>query len=73
MIGGVTHHMLPHLPGVPHLHVNRPLEGKTTTLRVHHTFLYISLTFWHDYDMQLPNFTFYERRKQVTTKKYFSF
>ena len=22
MIGGVTHHMLPHLPGVPHLHVN---------------------------------------------------
>ena len=25
MIGGVTRHMLPHLPGVPHLHVNRPL------------------------------------------------
>ena len=25
MIGGVTHHMLPHLPGVPHLHVKRPL------------------------------------------------
>ena len=24
MLGGVTHHMLPHLPGVPHLHVNRP-------------------------------------------------
>ena len=23
MIGGVTCHMLPHLPGVPHLHVNR--------------------------------------------------
>ena len=23
MIGGVTWHMLPHLPGVPHLHVNR--------------------------------------------------
>ena len=25
MIGGVTRHMLPHLSGVPHLHVNRPL------------------------------------------------
>ena len=23
MLGGVTRHMLPHLPGVPHLHVNR--------------------------------------------------
>ena len=25
MLGEVTRHMLPHLPGVPHLHVNRPL------------------------------------------------
>ena len=25
MLGGVTRHMLPHLTGVPHLHVNRPL------------------------------------------------
>ena len=25
MLGGVTRHMLPHLPEVPHLHVNRPL------------------------------------------------
>ena len=25
MIGGVTRHVLPHLPGVPHLLVNRPL------------------------------------------------
>ena len=24
MLGGVTRHMLPHLSGVPHLHVNRP-------------------------------------------------
>ena len=23
-LGGVTRNMLPHLPGVPHLHVNRP-------------------------------------------------
>ena len=27
MLGGVTRHVLPHLPGVPHLHVNRPLVG----------------------------------------------
>ena len=26
MLVGVTRHMLPHLPGVPHLHVNRPLN-----------------------------------------------
>ena len=25
MIGGITHQMLPHLPVVPHLHVNMPL------------------------------------------------
>ena len=25
MMGGVTRRMLPHLSGVPHLHVNRPL------------------------------------------------
>ena len=25
MISGLTRHMLPHLSGVPHLHVNRPL------------------------------------------------
>ena len=25
MLGGVTRHILPHLPGVPHLIVNRPL------------------------------------------------
>ena len=34
MIGGVTRHMLPHLPGVPHLHVNRPLIG-TITMNKH--------------------------------------
>ena len=28
MIGGVPRHMLPHLSGVPHLHVNRPLKIK---------------------------------------------
>ena len=31
MLGGVSNHMLPHLPGVPHLHVNRPLVKSLLT------------------------------------------
>ena len=49
------------------------LEGKTTTLQVHHTFLYISLPFLHDYDVKFPNWTFHGGRKQATTKFYFFF
>ena len=49
------------------------LEGKTTTLHVHHTFLYISLPFLHDYDVKFPNWTFHGGRKQATTKFYFFF
>ena len=37
MIGGVTRHMLPHLPGVPHLHVNRPLIYKGIGRKPHFT------------------------------------
>ena len=33
MIGGVTRRMLPHLSGVPHLHINRPLESLSNTKR----------------------------------------
>ena len=33
------------------------LLSKTTTLHVHHTFLYISLASLQDYDVKLPNFT----------------
>ena len=36
-------------------------------------FFYISLPFLHEYDVKLPNFTFYGRRKQATTILYFSF
>ena len=32
MIGGVTSHMLPHLSGVPHLPVNRPLVLRVTNI-----------------------------------------
>ena len=46
------------------------LVGKTTTLHVHLTYLYISLPFLHDYDVKMPNFTFQGGRKQATTKFY---
>ena len=49
------------------------LISKTTTLHVHHAFLYISFLFLHDYDVKMPNFAFYGGRKQATTKFYFSF
>ena len=34
------------------------LISKTTTLHVHHAFLYISFLFLHDFDVKLPNFAF---------------
>ena len=43
------------------------LISKTTTLHVHHAFLYISLPSLHDYEVKMPNFTFYGGRKQGTT------
>ena len=39
------------------------LLRKTTTLHVHHTFLYISLLSLHDYDAKIPNYKFYGGRK----------
>ena len=49
------------------------LSSKTTSLHVHHAFLYISLPLLHDYDVKMPSFTFYGGRKQATTKFSFSF
>ena len=49
------------------------LIGKTTTSHVHHTILYISFPFLHDYDVKMPDFLFYGGRAQATTKFYFSF
>ena len=49
------------------------LISKTTTLDVHHTFLYISFPFLHDYTVKMPDFAFYGGHKQATTKVYFSF
>ena len=51
------------------------LISKTTTLHVHHTFLYISFPFLHayHYNVKMLNFAFYGERKQATTKFYFCF
>ena len=48
------------------------LISKTTTSHVHHTSLYISFPFLHDYDLKMPHFAFHRGRKQATTKFYFS-
>ena len=42
-------------------------KSKTTTLHVHHAFLYISLPSVHDYDVKMPNFTFCGEREHKTT------
>ena len=47
--------------------------SKTKTLHMHHTFLYISFPFLHDFNVKMPNFAFNGERKQATTKFYFSF
>ena len=44
------------------------LISTTTTSHVHHTFLYISFPFLHDYDVIMSNISFYGGRKQATTK-----
>ena len=49
------------------------LLRKTRSSHVHHAFLYISLPLLHDYDVKMPNFTFYGVRKQATTKCSFAF
>ena len=45
-------------------------NSKTTTLRVHHTFLYIPLPSLHDYEVKLPNITF---QQNVNRRQQFSF
>ena len=49
------------------------LISKTTISHVHHAFLYISLPSLHDYDVKMPNFTFYRGSTQATTKFPLSF
>ena len=49
------------------------LITKTTTLHVHHAFLNISLPSLHDYDVTMPNFTFYRESTKAKTKFPLSF
>ena len=49
------------------------LLRKTTTLHLHHAFLYISLPSLHDCDVKMPNCKFYGGRKQATTNFFFAF
>ena len=46
---------------------------KTTSLHVQHAFLYIYLLLLHGYYVKMPNFMFYQGRKQARTKFSFSF
>ena len=45
--------------------------SKTTTLHVHRALLYISLPLLHDYNVKMPNFTFYRGQKFKTTTFFF--
>ena len=49
------------------------LLSKTTTLHVHHAFLYISSPSLHHYNVKMPDFTLCGGRKQTTTNFSFSF
>ena len=49
------------------------LISKTTTLYMHHTFLYIYLLLCHYCDIKMPSFAFYGEHKLVTMQFYFSF
>ena len=49
------------------------VTSKTTTLHVHHTFLYSSLPSLHNYDVKTPDRKLYGGRKQGMTNYYFLF
>ena len=44
--------------------------SKTTTLHVHHAFLYISLLSLHSYDVKWPNFKFTWQQERQGDKFY---
>ena len=47
------------------------LISKTTTLHVHHAFMYISLPSLHDYNAKVPNFMFCQGREHKRTTFFF--
>ena len=48
-----------------------PWISKTTTLHVHHAFLYISLSSLHDYNAKVPNSTIFRAQEHKTTTFFF--
>ena len=48
------------------------LITKTIILHVHLAFLYISLPSLHDYDVKMPNFTWYRGKKHISDDQIFS-
>ena len=61
------------LLGLFHLKKSNGLLSETITLHVHNACLYFSLSSLHDFDVKMPNCTFYGGRKQATTNFSFSF
>ena len=53
--------------------IKKGLLRKTTTLHVHHAFLYISLPSLHDYDVKMPNYKFYIIMEDVNKRRRISF
>ena len=49
------------------------LLSKTTSVHMHHAFLYISLLLLHDYNLKMLSFTFYGGRKTSDDKLFFLF
>ena len=49
------------------------MTSKTTTLHVHHAFLYISLPSLHDYNVKLPDVSFCQEREQTDNNFLFLF
>ena len=64
--------ILPGITGFSIQMVSASWQGKTTTLHVHHAFLYISLPSLHDYQVKMFDFTFCEGRKHADNHKILS-
>ena len=47
--------------------------SETTTLHVHHAFLCISFLLLHDYNVKMPNFTFWRGRENTRQRLSYSF
>ena len=63
--------MLPHLPGFPHLHVNRLLDWQNNNSERDQAFLCIFLPSLHDYKVKVHDFTFCRGREHKTTTFFF--